>query len=73
LDVGLSLSRKGGIWAFPIQTVSQSEGGFELVHQSTAVLPHWLIEADAQGRWEVTLEMKLDVSRAEKRMLAMAQ
>jgi alpha-amylase len=72
LVVGLSLSRKGGIWAFPIQTVSQSEGGFELVHQSTAVLPHWLIEADAQGRWEMSLSLQLDVSRAEKRLLAAA-
>jgi alpha-amylase len=70
LDVSLSLSRLGGIWALPIQTVSQSEGGFELVHQSTAVLPHWQLEPDGQGRWEVTIEMKLDVSRAEKRSLA---
>jgi alpha-amylase len=70
LDVCLSLSRAGGIWAFPIQTVSQSEGGFELVHQSTAVLPHWLVEPDGDGRWEVTLGLRLDVSRAEKRLLA---
>jgi len=67
LDVSLVLSRPGGIWAFPIQTVSQSEGGFELVHQSTAVLPHWHVEADADGSWEVTIRMNLDVSRAEKR------
>jgi 4-alpha-glucanotransferase len=72
LDVSLSVGRKGGIWAFPIQTVSQSEGGFELVHQSTAVLPHWSIEADAQGRWEMSLHLKLDVSRAEKRLLQAA-
>jgi alpha-amylase len=72
LDVSLAMSRRGGIWAFPIQTVSQSEGGFELVHQSTAVLPHWRVEADAQGRWEVRIHMRLDVSRAEKRLLAAA-
>jgi alpha-amylase len=70
LDASLSFSRRGGIWAFPIQTVSQSEGGYELVHQSTTVLPHWLVEADSQGRWEVTIGMRLDVSRAEKRLLA---
>ncbi|HJT77973.1 MAG TPA: alpha-amylase/4-alpha-glucanotransferase domain-containing protein [Gemmataceae bacterium] len=70
LDASLALSLRGGIWAFPIQTVSQSEGGFELVHQSTAVLPHWHVEPDGQGRWEVTLWMKLDVSRAVERMLA---
>jgi alpha-amylase len=72
LDVSLSLGRQGGIWAFPIQTVSQSEGGFELVHQSTAVVPHWLVEPDPQGRWEMSLRLKMDVSRAEKKLLAAA-
>jgi alpha-amylase len=70
LDVSLSLSRPGGIWAFPIQTVSQSEGGFELVHQSTAVVPHWFVQPDSQGRWDVTLTLKLDTARAEARLLA---
>jgi alpha-amylase len=73
LDVSLSLSRAGGIWAFPIQSVSQSEGGFELVHQSTAVMPHWFLEPDAQGCWEVTLQLKLDMSRAESRLLSAVQ
>jgi alpha-amylase len=67
LDVSLTLSKRGGIWAFPIQTVSQSEGGFELVHQSTAVLPHWHVQADANGSWEVSMKLNFDVSRAEKR------
>jgi hypothetical protein len=68
LDVSLSLSRRGCIRAFPIQTVSQSEGGFELVHQSTVVLPQWTVEADERGRWEVTLSLKLDVARALSRL-----
>jgi alpha-amylase len=67
LDVSLTLSKAGGIWAFPIQTVSQSEGGFELVHQSTAVVPHWHVQGDSNGNWEVTLQLELDVSRAERR------
>ncbi|HLN31242.1 MAG TPA: alpha-amylase/4-alpha-glucanotransferase domain-containing protein [Gemmataceae bacterium] len=66
LDVSLTLSRPGGIWTFPVQTVSQSEGGCELVHQSSAVIPHWLIEPDGTGRWEVHLSLRLDISRAEK-------
>jgi len=73
LDVSLALSRRGGIWAFPVQTVSQSEGGYEMVHQSTAVLPHWLVEADGQGRWDMRLTLKLDTSRAEARLLAAAR
>jgi hypothetical protein len=67
LDVSLALSRAGGIWAFPVQTVSQSEGGFELVHQSTVVVPHWFVEPDGNGRWEVKMTLRLDVSRAEAR------
>jgi 4-alpha-glucanotransferase len=67
LDVSLSLSRRGCIGAFPIQTVSQSEGGFELVHQSTVVMPQWLVQADESGRWEVTLNLRLDMARALSR------
>lgn len=67
LDVSITLSRRGGIWAFPIQTVSQSEGGFELVHQSTVVMPHWLLEPDVNGRWETQMQLRLDTSRAEAR------
>ena len=56
-----------GIWTFPIETVSQSEGGFELVHQSVVVLPHWLVQADADGRWTVTMHLAIDTALAESR------
>ena len=59
IDVDLSWDRPGGLWTFPIQTVSQSEGGFELVHQSLVVQPHWLVRGDAQGRWAVKIEMEI--------------
>jgi alpha-amylase len=72
LDVSLSLSRRGHIRAFPIQTVSQSEGGFELVHQSTVVMPQWSVEADERGRWEVTMKLRMDVARALSRLRAAA-
>ena len=72
LDVSLSLSRRGFIRAFPIQTVSQSEGGFELVHQSTVVMPQWSVEADENGRWEVTLNLRMDAARALSRLRAAA-
>ena len=51
IDVSLNIDQPSGIWAFPIETVSQSEGGFELVHQSVCVQPHWLVRGDAEGRW----------------------
>lgn len=68
IDVGLSFSRPTGLWTFPIETVSQSEGGFELVHQSVVVQPHWLIEADAAGRWSAAIQLTLDTSLAQSRM-----
>ncbi|MCE5267764.1 MAG: DUF1926 domain-containing protein, partial [Planctomycetaceae bacterium] len=67
IDVGLKMSRPTNFWTFPIETVSQSEGGFELVHQSVAVLPHWLVQADKEGRWSVTMQLTLDTTRAENR------
>jgi alpha-amylase len=70
IDVGLKMSRKTRFWTFAIETVSQSEGGFELVHQSVAVLPHWIVEADKDGRWSVTMQLSLDTSRAEAKMPA---
>jgi alpha-amylase/alpha-mannosidase (GH57 family) len=68
IDVGLTASRPTSFWTFPIETVSQSEGGFELVHQSTAVLPHWYVTGDRDGRWSVAMQLNLDTSRAEQRV-----
>jgi alpha-amylase len=69
LDVNLSWSRPGGLWTYPIETVSQSEGGFELVHQSVVVQPHWHVQGDAEGRWSVTMRLVCDTSLAESRMV----
>ena len=55
LGIGLAWSEPAGLWAFPIETVSQSEGGFEKVYQSSAVIPHWVIEAGPSRRWEVAI------------------
>ena len=57
IDVALEFDRPSGIWTFPIETVSQSEGGFELVHQSVCVQPHWHVTGDAEGRWAVKFDL----------------
>jgi alpha-amylase len=66
LDVELRSDRPTHVWTFPIETVSQSEAGFELVHQSVAVLPHWYVTAGADGRWSVTMNLAIDTSVAER-------
>jgi hypothetical protein len=68
IDVGLSFSRPTGLWTFPVETVSQSEGGFELVHQSVALQPHWLVKPDAAGKWSVTIQVNAGTAMAEERM-----
>ena len=67
IDVELTSDQPMHIWTFPIETVSQSEAGFELVHQSVVVEPHWIIEADRDGRWSTTMTLAIDTSLAEKR------
>jgi alpha-amylase len=67
IDVELRSDRPMHIWTFPIETVSQSESGFELVHQSVVVEPHWHIQAGKDGRWSATMTLAIDTSQAEKR------
>ena len=70
LDVALEVSQPAGFWTQPIQTVSQSESGYELVHQSCSVMPHWEFIAAADGCWTVTIVLSLDTSAAQARELA---
>lgn len=67
IDVSLVASCPTRFWTFPVETVSQSEGGFELVHQSVAVLPHWLIVPDQSGAWSASLVLGMDTRLAESR------
>jgi len=70
IDARLSLATASngapaGVWTFPIQSVSQSEGGFELVHQSVVVMPHWLVTPSLDGTWKMS--MRLDLGRFSQR------
>jgi alpha-amylase len=64
INIQLGIDRPSAVWAFPIETVSQSEGGFELVHQSVCVQPHWLVRGDAHGRWAVTMRLAVHARKS---------
>ncbi len=66
IAVGLRWSEVGSLWCFPVETVSQSEGGFEGVYQSSAVIPRWSITADASRRWEVRIRWSVEPARVEE-------
>lgn len=70
IDVAIDCSQTGDIWTSPVQTVSQSEGGFELVHQSACVIPNWQFIVPEDGRWSVRIKMSVDTSVAQARLLA---
>ncbi|MFH1231005.1 MAG: alpha-amylase/4-alpha-glucanotransferase domain-containing protein, partial [Planctomycetota bacterium] len=55
IDIGFKLTKPASIWYFPVQTVSQSESGFELVYQSSVILPRWEIKLHPQEKWTVRI------------------
>lgn len=60
LSVNLESDQSGGIITYPVQTVSQSEAGFELVHQSVCVQPHWMIKGDSKGLWACRMKLSFE-------------
>ncbi len=60
LQIQLRWSIEGGLRCFPIETASQSEGGFEAIYQSSAVIPHWRIVADQSRRWSIRITWTMD-------------
>lgn len=73
LDVQLKTDRPTDVWTFPVATVSQSEGGFEAVHQSVVVQPHWYIQPNDRGEWSVTIRLTADTALAEARQQRSAE
>ena len=68
MDVQVVVNRPTQFWTFPIEAVSQSEGGYELVHQSVVVMPHWRITADASRSWSVRMTLDIDTKLGELRI-----
>jgi hypothetical protein len=59
--VNFDAPRARDFWIAPIETVSESEDGFERIYQGSQILAVWPIELAAGGEWTGT--MSLQVSR----------
>ena len=46
---------KGGLWMWPVETISNSESGFERVYQETSLLHHWRSRIQPLEKFEVEL------------------
>ena len=60
ISVSVKVDRPATFWRFPIETVSQSESGFERVYQSSVVFPNWKFELDSNETWQNRLVLRVD-------------
>jgi len=59
MEIELGFGRPATIWRFPIETISNSEAGFERVYQGCCLLPHWKIDLASEQSWQVESWLKL--------------
>jgi len=60
LRIGITFEPSGSIWRFPIETISQSEAGFERVYQSSVVFPNWKFHLEPGAIWTNKLEITIE-------------
>ena len=60
VTVALEFSQPAVLWRAPVETVSQSEAGFERVYQSSMVMPLWRISLPPGKTWEIEIRLTID-------------
>lgn len=62
LRVGLSASRPASWFAYPVRVINRWEAGIETTQQATCLVPHWRVQADADGAWGVTITIPIEAT-----------
>ncbi len=60
LRLSLRFSQPAVLWRAPVETVSQSEAGFERVYQSSMVMPIWRISLGPAASWQTEITVKIE-------------
>ncbi len=60
LRLSLAFTQPAILWRAPVETVSQSEGGFERVYQSSLVMPIWRISLQPRSSWETGICVQVE-------------
>lgn len=55
IDIRFILDKSVEIWYFPVQTVSQSESGLELIYQNSVIIPHGRLQLKPQETWQIQI------------------
>ena len=59
MEIELGFGRPATLWRFPIETISNSEAGFERVYQGSCLLSHWRISLPPGQNWQIELQLRL--------------
>jgi len=59
ISIIIDASRRFDLWRFPIETVSQSEGGFERTFQGSCMLLNFRLSLAARGTQEFSVKFKI--------------
>jgi alpha-amylase len=60
LRLTLAFAQPAVLWRAPVETVSQSEAGFERVYQSSMVMPLWRITLGPGKTWETVITVRIE-------------
>ncbi len=54
----LEFSPASELWAFPLQTLSQSEEGYDIIHQGFCFLPHWKFSLSGKEKFSLAISLR---------------
>jgi 4-alpha-glucanotransferase len=59
IDACWQFSEAPTVWRFPLETVSQSESGFERSYQGSVIMPFWKVALKPKGQWQTAIKFTL--------------
>lgn len=62
ISVLLDMQKSGDFWRFPIETVSQSESGFEKRYQQSTLFPNWRFKLNPGESWKNKIILSIEES-----------
>jgi len=54
----LEFSPEPELWHFPLETLSQSEEGYDIIRQGMCFLPHWRVSLPAKQKFSLTILLR---------------
>lgn len=67
LEINFKTASPAKFWRYPVETISQSEGGFERVYQGSCLLLGWEVSLKAEEKFKASVETRLLEMKTAKR------